>query len=257
MGLYDREYMREPEGRSGFRASPLQKWLLVIVVLGVVSFIVARSANTPMPGRAGIWGEPVMPPLLEPFQGRWVCDQEQTYAAWRARGISEDVIAQNRGILRKMQEVTMPAQVQQALRSRGVTQEDLRATYGKMHPDIFFRGNVATSEGVLSQEYRLFGIHTHGDGICAKAWHHEDRFDPGDMSECFVRLKLVEGALHLQMRMKDGLPDLDDPDLTGTPPVISDSVADCQADAPPGPDWGDWTTYVFVRESGAEASDDQ
>jgi hypothetical protein len=118
---------------------------------------------------------------------------------------------------------------------------------GSMHPDINISGNVAVSSGVLSSEYRFFGMHQHGDVVCGKAWHHEDRFDPGDMSKCYVRLQIVDDHLLFKMRMKDGLPDLNDPDWRSSPATEGGSAADCDADNPPGAEWSEWTTYVFNR----------
>jgi hypothetical protein len=91
-------------------------------------------------------------------------------------------------------------------------------------------------------------MHEHGNKVCGKAWHHEDRFDPGDMSKCYVRLMIKDDYLYMEVRMKDGLPDLNDPDLGSSPPTESGSATKCDAVNPVGPDWGDWTTYVFSRK---------
>ena len=174
--------------------------------LVLLSFAVDGCGLGPAGGPGGdgpggqVWGDPVKVSLLEPFQGKWVCD-------------------------------------------------------APMHPDITVDGHVVTCSGMPTSEYRLFAIHQHGPKTCAKAWHHEDRFDPGDMSKCYVRLALVGEELHFQMRMQEGLGDVSDPDLTGSPPIVADSASDCDADAPAGRDWLEWNTYVFVRPSPAQAPD--
>jgi hypothetical protein len=125
-----------------------------------------------------------------------------------------------------------------------------------MHPDITISGDVVLCAGLFNSEYRLFGMHPHGEKVCGKAWHHEDRFDPGDMSKCYVRLQLVEGALHMEVRMLDGNPDDNDPDLQATLPVEGGSADACDADNPaPVQDvgnrmneWSEWTTYVFTKQ---------
>src|SRR5262249_54260785 len=117
---------------------------------------------------------------------------------------------------------------------------------GKLHDDMVITGNESLC-GPIS-EYRFFGMHQHDNYICGKAWHHEDRFDPGDMSKCYVRLSIKDGRLHFTVRMKDGLPDLGDPDLVRLPPAEGGSAATCDADYPTGKDWLKWNTYVFSRK---------
>ena len=66
-----------------------------------------------------------------------------------------------------------------------------------MHNDMKISGNcAAVRSGVPSAEYRLFATHEHGGKVCGKAWHHEDRFDPGDMSKCYVRLSIIDNRMH-------------------------------------------------------------
>lgn len=78
--------------------------------------------------------------------------------------------------------------------------------------------------------------------------HHEDRHDPGDMSKCYVRLANNDGRLYFSVRMQEGLPDLNDPDLLAAAPVGVGSVESCDADAPAGDQWSEWTTFVFHRK---------
>ena len=115
-----------------------------------------------------------------------------------------------------------------------------------MHPDLTIKGNVAVGNGLLSSEYRFFAMHKHDSTVCGKAWHHEDRNDPGDMSKCYVRLRIVGGDLHLEVNMLEGLPDLKDPDLLSNPPVEVDP-SKCDAGSAAARKPGDWATYVFSR----------
>ena len=116
-----------------------------------------------------------------------------------------------------------------------------------MHPDLTIKGNVAVGAGLLSSEYRFFGMHTHDSKVCGKAWHHESRFDPGDMSKCYVRLSIAGGDLQLEVNMLDGLPSLNDPDLglESAPPVEGD-LSKCDAENQKS---ANWATYVFTRGS--------
>ncbi|HJT30533.1 MAG TPA: hypothetical protein VJ783_00595 [Pirellulales bacterium] len=163
-------------------------------------------------------------PLLAPFAGDWVFDFERTLAERKAAGDSDENI------------------------------EKIRKLYadnpllGQMHPDMSMSGDVAVCSGMPSGEYRFFGIHEHDGKVCGKAWHHEDRHDPGDMSKCYVRLANNEGRLYFSVRMQDGLPDLNDPDLLAAAPVKVGSVESCDADAPAGDQWSEWTTFMFQRK---------
>jgi hypothetical protein len=173
----------------------------------------------------GPFGAPSESPLLAAFAGEWTFDFERTLAAQRAAGVSDENIE----------------------RLRKLNAENPQ--FGRMHPDMTIKGNEAVCSGMPAGEYRFFAVHEHDGKVCGKAWHHEDRFDPGDMSKCYVRLQIVEGRLHFAVKMKEGLPDLNDPDLRSSPPVDLDSSANCDADNPPGADWSDWSTAVFTRKS--------
>ena len=48
---------------------------------------------------------------------------------------------------------------------------------------MVIKGNRAELSGFPAGEYHFFALHTHGQQVCGKAWHHEDRYDPGDMSK--------------------------------------------------------------------------
>jgi hypothetical protein len=171
----------------------------------------------------GPFGEPEKCALLSPFAGAWVFDLEETLGAQKAAGATEKQL------------------------------EQARRLYGPSSPiskwlDMTITGNEAVGAGMPSAEYRFFAVHKHGGKVCGKAWHHEDRFDPGDMSKCYVRMRIENNDLYFEVRMKEGLPDLNDPDLVNPPPAEAGSAADCRADAPPGTDWSPWVVYVFVRK---------
>lgn len=188
------------------------------------SMLVATGCS-PSPSDTGPFGASQQSPLLTPFAGQWGLESEKTFAAMKAGGMSDEAVEQ----LRKLY-VDTPV-------------------LGGLHPDISITGNVAVGTSGLSSEYRFFALHQHDDTVCGKAWHHEDRFDPGDMSKCYVRLKLKDNDLYLEVRMQDGNPDLDDPDLQPSLPVEGGSAEKCDADRPPGTDWSEWNTYVFSRKS--------
>src|SRR5262245_60913264 len=118
---------------------------------------------SPMRPGAGPFAGTVESPLLSSLNGKWKFDFDQTVHARKAAGTTEEEI------------------------------EDLARQYGEksplrqLHPDITIQGNEAVGMGIPTSEYRFFGLHEHDGKICGKAWHHEDRFDPGDMSKCYVR----------------------------------------------------------------------
>jgi hypothetical protein len=159
---------------------------------------------------------------MVPFAGIWRLDLEKTLAAQKEAGATDEQIS----LLRQLY-----AQ---------------NTALGKMHPDLTFTGNEAVGSGGPSAEYRFFSMHQHGSKTCGKAWHHEDRFDPGDMSKCRVRLEIIDGNLHLQVNMDEGLPDLNDPDLVSEPPVEG-NLAQCDAETLSENQPRVWFTYVFSR----------
>jgi hypothetical protein len=182
------------------------------------------GADVAGPG-GGPFGAPAESRRLAPFAGDWVFDFEKTLDARKAAGAMDDEIEK----LRKLYADN--------------------PQFGKMHPDMAITGNEAVCSGMPSAEYRFFAMHEHDGTVCGKAWHHEDRFDPGDMSKCYVRLSVQDNYLHFEMKMKEGLPDLSDPDLLSTPPAEGGSAGECDADKPAGKDWGEWTSFVFAKKS--------
>ena len=159
---------------------------------------------------------------MTPFAGEWIFDLDKTLVSLKKAGATDEHLAQ--------------------LRTSYTGNPPRR----NMHSDITFDGNVAVGAGPVSSEYRFFGMHKHGSKICGKAWHHEDRYDPGDMSKCHVRLEIVDGDLSIEVKMQEGLPDSNDPDLSSLPLVEGD-VAKCDVDTKGDRMRGNWMTYVFSR----------
>lgn len=203
------------------------------------------------PGHADVWGNSVRVPLLEPYQGKWRYDHDRTIAAWEAAGVPAAQI-ENARKLNAREAPGFPPEAEKALRAAGRDPEEILASMRSYHPDIVVDGHVVTCSGLPQAEYRLFGLHEHDGQVCGKAWHHEDRHDPGDMSKCYVKLKLAGDELHFHFRMQESLPDASDSDLVGSPALVLDSSQGCDADRPPGSDWSEWTICVFVRQSQAK-----
>ncbi|MCA8986137.1 MAG: hypothetical protein KDA78_00755 [Planctomycetaceae bacterium] len=194
------------------------RFLLLNMFLMVTLFVIGCGSNP----ASGPFGEPESSPLMVPFAGTWTLEFEKTLEAQKAAGVSEEQIEQTRKFFAD------------------------HPQFGKMHPDLTFEGNVAVGEGVISSEYRFFSMHTHDSQTCGKAWHLEDRFDPGDMSKCFVRLEVIEGLLYMEVYMQEGLPDLDDPDLLTEPSVEGDPLK-CEYEAKAGNHPEERQVLVFSR----------
>lgn len=192
------------------------RWFMVIGLL-------VGAVGCGVPG-GGPLGSPAASPLMKPFEGVWTVDFEKTLGAQRAGGALEESIA--------------------ATRKFHTEHPELWTMQGSLR----FSGNTAVGEGMLQQEYWCFGLHEHDGWVCGKAWHHEDRHDPGDMSKCCVRFRLDGNDLHFDLRMQDGLPDLNDPDLLTTPAPEGGSATTCDAEKPAGQDWGEWSRTVYVRK---------
>jgi hypothetical protein len=192
----------------------------VFAILPLISLVILGCRPNPASGPLGPEEDC---PSLKAFAGQWRFDLDKTLTAQKAAGIDEQQIKQLRKFYADHPEL------------------------GPMHPDLTIKGNVAVGNGTISSEYRFFAMHRHGATACGKAWHHEDRHDPGDMSKCFVRLNLVSGDLHLEVNMAEGLPDLNDPDLTSSPAVEVDASR-CETPARTAARAPDaWQIYVFSR----------
>lgn len=161
-------------------------------------------------------------PLLTTFAGEWKFDFERTLQARIAAG-------------RPAEEIALLRELQAKLPQLG------------MHSDLTITGDTAVGEEPLVCEYRFFAMHPHDETVCGKAWHHEDRSDPGDMSKCYVRLQNREGFLYLSVKTNENGPQAGDPDLAG--PVESGSASECDAENPPDEGWSsDWEIYVFSQK---------
>jgi hypothetical protein len=198
--------------------NPFQIALLLALLSGVSGC--GASMTAPAGGR---FGAPTESQLLSPFAGKWHFDFEKTLDSRKAEGATEEQIETIRKLYAENPQI------------------------GKLHSDMTIEGNQAVCSGKPAAEYRFFAMHGHDGKACGKAWHHEDRFDPGDMSKCYVRLMTKNDDLYFELRMKEGLPELADPDLRSLPPAEGGSAAGCDANNPSGNDWDEWTTFVFVR----------
>lgn len=190
------------------------RWLSVYpAALPLLLIIAAIGCKDGCDGPTGdeVWGGPVRAPLLAPYGGRWQFSLDRTLEAWRSAGRSEEEIARVRAMYASRAGLEITEDVARRLREQGIDPEQVQASMGRMHPDIRIDGHIVLCDGVPEAEYRLFGLHQHDTVVCGKAWHHEDRHDHGDMSKCHVRLTRLDDALHLAVRMHDGLPELDDP----------------------------------------------
>ena len=179
---------------------------------------------------AGPLGKPRPSALLAPFAGTWVFDFDKTVDAQQEAGTTKDEIDR----LRKMHA------------------QDPRS--GRLHADLVINGNQAVGSGIPSEAYDFFAVHQHGSKVCGKAWHHEDRYDPGDVTKCYFRMAMVEDRLQLEVRMSGRSSDLGDPDLAAlvaqnpsSPPVDIDTSAKCDAEKPASGQWTPWLIYVFTR----------
>ena len=171
---------------------------------------------------SGPFGPPESSRLLQPLAGKWAFDKDATREARLANGESQpDADARS-----------------------SPSEED--STGDDAHSDMTITGNEAVCAGSPPAEYRFFAIHRHDGKICGKAWHHEDRFDPGDMSKCYFRFWSQGDRLCFAIRMMEATVDVSDPDLSESAPIELDSDSNCNADSPSG-EWSPWSTYVFNR----------
>lgn len=161
----------------------------------------------------------VAPPLLQPCEGVWRFDTEKTLQYWESHGTPAAEISQARKLSQSF----------------------------PLHPDMTIAGTVATLSGFPPGEYAFFALHSHDRWVCGKAWHHEDRNDPGDMSKYFVRLERKGDELHFSVRSHEKSADPADPDI-GDMPATSGSAKACDTDKADKRSWSPWATFVFVRK---------
>ena len=159
-------------------------------------------------GGGGGGGNPAVPPVLAPFQGDWRFSLPKTLARWQADGVPQGEIAQAQALAKSF----------------------------PPHPDMKLEGDTAVLAGPVEGSYQFFALHPHAQWLCGKAWHHEDRHDPGDMGKYLVRLELRDEDLHLSVRIHDAAADPADPDVSNTP-LTAGSASNCPADAAPTPPW--------------------
>jgi hypothetical protein len=179
----------------------------------------AKPPPAPAAAGAGPFGPPMMTPIMQPFQGAWRFSLAKTLALWQAEGVPVAEIAEAKKL----------------------------ATAFPLHPDMSITGDTAVLSPLpLVGEYKFFALHPHNAWLCGKAWHHEDRNDPGDMDKYLTRLKLHAGDLHLHFRVPEDAADPKDPDVTKMP-TLAGSATTCTADAQTDPPWSPWRTYVFER----------
>jgi hypothetical protein len=159
-------------------------------------------------------------PILAPFKGKWNYNDTKTMAYWKATNIPANEIAQ----VQKMKQLA-PA-----------------------HPNMTLGGDLAIlhGPGPMEGQYQFYALHPHVQLVCGKAWHHEDRFDPGDMDKYLIRLELRDNDLYLSIRGHEDAADPNDPEVV-TMPILSGSSSTCTADAGKDPPWSPWRTYIFDR----------
>jgi hypothetical protein len=191
--------------------------MLALLVLFVVGC--DNSSSTSSGGATAPPGGGTVVPILQPYHGAWRFSLPKTLARWQADGVPAAEIAQAKTLAQQF----------------------------PLHPDMVITNDTAIlSPQPLEGEYKFFALHPHNPWTCGKAWHHEDRHDPGDMSKCFVRLEVKDSDLHLSLRDDENPANPNDPDVATTP-TLAGSATNCGADAAPDPPWSAWRTYVFER----------
>jgi hypothetical protein len=166
-------------------------------------------------------------PILAPYQGNWQVDENKTVALWLSQGTTQTEINSD---LAEFKKLGLP-----------------------LHLDLHIQGNVAVEPWPairpgVNGEYLFFALHLEGPGVCGKAWHHEDRTDPGNhISKHYIRLAIKNGDLWLSDREQEDV-NPNDPDLMNMP-VTGGSAATCMADKAPAAEWSPWVTYIFSADS--------
>jgi len=176
-------------------------------------------------GKRPSQGQVANVPILVPYQGNWHVDEKKTIALWLSQGESQAEINDHLAMIRK----------------QGLP----------LHLDLHIQGNVAVEPwGAIRHgvegEYLFFALHAEGPGVCGKAWHHENRADPGNhISKPYIRLQIKDGDLWFSDRDKEDV-DPTDPELINTP-ITAGSAATCIADKLPQ-EWTPWLTYIFTAD---------
>ena len=208
------------------------------ILLATIVGCGSRSGDRPDSGPFGRHNDVK---LLEPFQGAWTVNEDRTFDVWRRQGKGK-AVEQTKEMRKRFAE---QKEKESALARGALNLTGIDAALKQLHPDLAITGDTFVGRGFLSQEYRLFAIHNHGPIVCAKAWFHEDRHDPGDMSKCWVRLERVGDEFHFHVKHEDDSADTEkDPDLKHMPTLVD--AKSCEV-AGEKLESQDWMTVVFVR----------
>jgi hypothetical protein len=203
---------------------------LPLILLAIVALGCDQSASTSTSAPASSASGGASPaggstaanvPILAPFKGNWNYNDAKTMAYWKAAKIPAAEIA----AVQKMKQLAAA------------------------HPNMALGGDLAIlhGPGPMEGQYQFYALHAHPQFICGKAWHHEDRHDPGDMDKYLVRLELKDTDLYLSIRAHQDAADPSDPEIV-TMPVLGGSLSTCTADAEKDPPWSAWRTYIFDRQ---------
>ncbi len=190
------------------------------------------NAAEPNENGNGVFGPPIKVRLLDPFQGQWDCDRAGTFALWKSQGKGDRV--------QSAEEFEKHLDKEFA-KKHDPTLTELRRD--SPHCDITIKGNIIFGRGALAEEHDLFALHAHGSVVCGKAWFHEDRHDPGDMSKVWIRLELVGDELRIHI--KDGdFPDQEDADMLERPTLVDASKCETAKEKVESQAWN---SFVFRR----------
>jgi hypothetical protein len=213
-------------------------WLVVCsLCLAGCSRPVGKFAKVDRPAEGsgngnGVFGPPIKVELLDPFQGHWNFDRAATFALWKAQGKGDRIEATERYEKRLGAEFA---------KNHDPVLAELRreSPYG----DIEINGNIIFGRARMAEEHDLFALHTHESVVCGKAWFHEDRYDPGDMSKVWIRLELVDDELRLHIKGGE-FPDDDEKDLLDRPTLVDASKCETANDKVES---AAWSSFVFKR----------
>lgn len=113
-------------------------------------------------------------------------------------------------------------------------------------PDLRIDGHIISSLSPLHSTQHLFDAHLHQGRICAKAWHHEDPNDPGDMSKQHLTLAVAGDTLTIRECLATRQVDIDDPDVEGPVRIVREAGCALEGDRDYG--WTPWTVLTYTRK---------
>ena len=120
----------------------MKTWRNISQLLSILSLLITVIGCGDA-SKSGPFGPPHNSPLLSPFAGQWIFEDEKTLAAPKATGTSAEHIEMLRKIWAE------------------------NPQYPYKPPDLTFTGNEATGgAGILCAEYRFLTVHQHADKIC-------------------------------------------------------------------------------------------